>query len=418
MAGSSTRSPTNVGSTRMPTRRIFLISWPANGRARSRWKTRHRRSSHRERGQYADAPMLCWCTAPTMLVPFLTDHSEAYVPQRRDTALVIATPSGAVHPHVCEIGPAAFAALASLDDWTARSALTPAPEFDRLLREFKENGLVEIGGPQDQEWDFPRDGPDLSPLDQCPVIRSSRCTVPGPASSAGVYFQALFSSLPSNGRSWRWYCATGSQLTFRDQFVTMKSILLSDDPSLRNSFIPDIRAIVLMCLAMMSRTTDPKREGDFHEDFLVVDDQALIREALRGVLRHLDDVEIIFEASDFCQALRLTDENPDIDLILLDLTLPDRCGLGMLAELRESCPATSVVVMSAHQLGFSHSRCVSKCIFHALPDMARNFYAVSAWPRHERNLVMPDFATYSRDCIAECQDRFWIPCGGSRFEFL
>src|SRR4051812_31651290 len=70
------------------------------------------------------------------------------------------------------------------------------------------------------------------------------------------------------------------------------------------------------------------------------------------------------------------------------------------------------------ELGFSHSRCVSKCIFHALPDMARNFYAVSAWPRHERNLVMPDFATYSRDCIAECQDRFWIPCGGSRFEFL
>ena len=69
------------------------------------------------------------------------------------------------------------------------------------------------------------------------------------------------------------------------------------------------------------------------------------------------------------------------------------------------------------KLGFSHSRCVSKCIFHALPDMARNFYAVSAWPRHERNLVMPDFATYSRDCIAECQDRFWIPCGGSRFEF-
>src|SRR4051794_37624631 len=74
--------------------------------------------------------------------------------------------------------------------------------------------------------------------------------------------------------------------------------------------------------------------------------------------------------------------------------------------------------LAAAKLGFSHSRCVSKCIFHALPDMARNFYAVSAWPRHERNLVMPDFATYSRDCIAECQDRFWIPCGGSRFEFL
>src|SRR5450631_4387311 len=82
-------------------------------------------------------------------------------------------------------------------------------------------------------------------------------------------------------------------------------------------------------------------------------------------------------------------------------------------------PASAPVSrMREPKLGFSHSRGVSKCIFHALPDMARNFYAVSAWPRHERNLVMPDFATYSRDCIAECQDRFWIPCGGSRFEFL
>ena len=77
-----------------------------------------------------------------------------------------------------------------------------------------------------------------------------------------------------------------------------------------------------------------------------------------------------------------------------------------------------VRAVSIPKLGFSHSRGVSKCIFHALPDMARNFYAVSAWPGHERNLVMPDFATHSRDCIAECQDRFWIPCGGSRFEFL
>jgi DNA-binding NarL/FixJ family response regulator len=82
---------------------------------------------------------------------------------------------------------------------------------------------------------------------------------------------------------------------------------------------------------------------------LIVDDQTLIREALRGVLQHLDDVEIILEASDFCQTLRLIEKNPDLDLILLDLTLPDRSGLGMLAELRESLPATSVVVMSAHQ---------------------------------------------------------------------
>ena len=60
---------------------------------------------------------------------------------------------------------------------------------------------------------------------------------------------------------------------------------------------------------------------------------------------------------------------------------------------------------------------VSECIFHSVPDMAGNFYTVSARPGHERNLIVPDFATHRRDRVAEGEDRFWIPCGGSRLEF-
>ena len=56
---------------------------------------------------------------------------------------------------------------------------------------------------------------------------------------------------------------------------------------------------------------------------------------------------------------------------------------------------------------------VSECIFHALPDMARNLYTVSARPGHERNLMRPYFTAYGCDRVAECHDRFWIPCGGS-----
>ncbi len=48
--------------------------------------------------------------------------------------------------------------------------------------------------------------------------------------------------------------------------------------------------------------------------------------------------------------------------------------------------------------------------------MARNFYTVSARPGHERNLIVPDFAAHGRDRVAEGQDRFWIPCSGSRRE--
>src|ERR1700746_590984 len=59
---------------------------------------------------------------------------------------------------------------------------------------------------------------------------------------------------------------------------------------------------------------------------------------------------------------------------------------------------------------------VSECIFHALPDMARNFYTVSAGSGPERNLMAPDFAAHRCERVAEGQDRFWIPRGGSGLE--
>ena len=80
---------------------------------------------------------------------------------------------------------------------------------------------------------------------------------------------------------------------------------------------------------------------------LVVDDHALIREALRGVLKELKDDATVFEAANCQQAMRLVDEHPDLGLILLDLNLPDRNGFDVLAELRERYPAISAVVLSA-----------------------------------------------------------------------
>jgi DNA-binding NarL/FixJ family response regulator len=80
---------------------------------------------------------------------------------------------------------------------------------------------------------------------------------------------------------------------------------------------------------------------------LVVDDHALIRDALRGVLKELKDDASVVEAADSRQALRITDENPDLGLVLLDLNLPDRSGFDVLAELRGRHPAISVVVLSA-----------------------------------------------------------------------
>ena len=80
---------------------------------------------------------------------------------------------------------------------------------------------------------------------------------------------------------------------------------------------------------------------------LVVDDHSLIREALRGVLKDLEDDVVVLEAADCRQTIELAEQHADLDLILLDLTLPDRDGFSLLAELRERYPAVAVVVLSA-----------------------------------------------------------------------
>jgi hypothetical protein len=47
-------------------------------------------------------------------------------------------------------------------------------------------------------------------------------------------------------------------------------------------------------------------------------------------------------------------------------------------------------------LALAYSGGVSECIFHSVPNIVRNFYTVSAWPGHERNLMVPHLATHGR----------------------
>jgi DNA-binding NarL/FixJ family response regulator len=82
--------------------------------------------------------------------------------------------------------------------------------------------------------------------------------------------------------------------------------------------------------------------------FLLVDDHALIREALRGVLKELDGSAAILEASRWGDAARLLGEHPDLALVLLDLGLPDRDGFEALKEARAHHPRIPVIILSAN----------------------------------------------------------------------
>src|SRR5499427_9855056 len=94
---------------------------------------------------------------------------------------------------------------------------------------------------------------------------------------------------------------------------------------------------------------DADTDGVDHVKILAVDDHALIREALRGVLKELKGDATVLEASSCSQAMQVIAQHPDLELILLDLNLPDRDGFSVLAELGERYPAIPVVVLSAQQ---------------------------------------------------------------------
>src|SRR5262245_9958217 len=88
--------------------------------------------------------------------------------------------------------------------------------------------------------------------------------------------------------------------------------------------------------------------GRSHMQFLIVDDHVLIRESLRGVLAELRPAASVVEAADAREAMRLVTADPDLALILLDLSLPDCNGFELLTELRERYPTIPVVVLSGH----------------------------------------------------------------------
>lgn len=80
---------------------------------------------------------------------------------------------------------------------------------------------------------------------------------------------------------------------------------------------------------------------------LVVDDHLLVREGLKSVLKQVDCRVEVLEAGNAAEALRLVGMNEDLDLILLDLGLPDCGGRHVLEEIRRDHGDIPVVVLSA-----------------------------------------------------------------------
>ena len=80
---------------------------------------------------------------------------------------------------------------------------------------------------------------------------------------------------------------------------------------------------------------------------LVIDDHPLVQEGVSAALETLADDVTVMSARDGEQGLAMAAENPDLDLVLLDLALPGISGFNLIGKLHEKLPSLPVVVLSA-----------------------------------------------------------------------
>jgi len=82
---------------------------------------------------------------------------------------------------------------------------------------------------------------------------------------------------------------------------------------------------------------------------LLADDHALFRAGLRRILTDLVDAPIVHEASSMAEVFRLLSDDPETELLLLDLSMPGMVGAKMIADLVEQSPNLLVTVISGSE---------------------------------------------------------------------
>ena len=82
---------------------------------------------------------------------------------------------------------------------------------------------------------------------------------------------------------------------------------------------------------------------------LIADDHALFRDGLAMRLEQINPDIILHQAPTFSQAIKILDKEHNIDMVIVDLDMPDMRWEDGIEEIKKKAPNSSIVVISASE---------------------------------------------------------------------
>jgi NarL family two-component system response regulator YdfI len=80
---------------------------------------------------------------------------------------------------------------------------------------------------------------------------------------------------------------------------------------------------------------------------LIADDHLIVREGLRMILAEHSDIEVVGEAENGSEAIKLAEQtHPDV--ILMDLRMPNVDGLTAITKIKEQWPEIAIVILTTY----------------------------------------------------------------------
>lgn len=122
---------------------------------------------------------------------------------------------------------------------------------------------------------------------------------------------------------------------------------------------------------------------------LIVDDHAVVREGIKSIIGSSNHIAVVGEAETGLEAIRLS-RQLEYQVMLLDISLPDKNGIEVLKQIKAEKPEVSVIMFSIHRedqyavrshkagaSGYLNKQCGAAQILDAIRQVANGLKYVS-----------------------------------------